>query len=61
MKGYLAANPGHQFAVEEEAGIIAVIATSDANQPDDVTVLAWSSNLVALLDQVGAPAAEDLS
>lgn len=58
MRGYLAANPGHQFAVDDEAGIVAVIIPRDPGPPE---VLAWSGDLIALLDQIEAPATESLS
>lgn len=62
MKAYLAANPGHQFAVDEEAGIIAVIAVDPGvGEPGQPTVLAWSADLVVLLDEISAPTAESLS
>lgn len=64
MLGYLAENPGHQFAVDEEAGIVAVIASrdpSDADDPGAPEIIARSEDLVELLDLVNAPPAESLS
>lgn len=59
MRAYLAAHPEHQFAVDVDAGLIAVIAVrSDSDEPQ---VLACSDDLRALLDHVSAPAAENLS
>lgn len=60
MKGYLAAHPGHQFAIDEEAGIVAVI-THDPAGLGQPTVLRWAEDLAALLDAVGAPDASELS
>jgi len=58
MQGYLAIHPGHQFAVDDEAGIVAVIAPHESGQPE---IIALSEDLAALLDAVSAPAAENLS
>lgn len=58
MRAYLAENPGHQFAVDDEAGIVAVIIARDSRQPE---VVAWADDLIELLDHVGAPPAEGLS
>lgn len=58
MRGYLAAHPGHQFAVDDEAGLVAVITSDDSGHPK---IIAQSNDLAALLDTVGAPAAENLS
>lgn len=54
MRAYLEANPGREFAWDEEAGIVAVIIP---RPPGDPEVVAWSDDLAALLDQVGAPRA----
>lgn len=59
MRAYLAAHPEHQFAVDDDAGFIAVIAVRAAS--DEPQVLACSDNLHALLNHVGAPSAENLS
>lgn len=61
MMGDLGAHPGHQFAVDEEAGIVAVIAVHDPADPDQTEILARSEDLIELLDTIGAPAAADLS
>lgn len=58
IRGYLAANPGHQIAYDDEAGIVAVIIARDPGPPE---VLAWSGCLVGLLDDIGAPPAAGLS
>lgn len=58
MQAYLAENPGHQFAVDDEAGIAAVIIACGSGQPE---VVAWSGDLIELLDHIGAPPAEDLT
>ena len=52
MKGYLAAHPGHQFAVDDEAGIVAAVILRAPAAPE---VLAWSASLTDLLDTLGAP------
>lgn len=61
MKGYVAAHPGHQFAIDEEAGIIAVITGSDAGCPGQPQVIASSTDLADLLDAIDAPASAELS
>lgn len=61
MKGYIAAHPGQQFAADEEAGIMAVIVTPDPAEPGPPHIIAWSRDLLALLDDIGAPPAADLS
>lgn len=60
MRGYLAEHPGHKFAADEEAGIIAVI-TAPSGTSGDLEVVAWACYLPDLLDRIGAPAAEGLS
>ena len=61
MKAYLAANPGHRFAADEDAGILAVITAHDPVRPGPPEILAWSRDLIDLLDTIGAPPAADLS
>lgn len=61
MMGYLAAHPGHQFAVDEEAGVVAVIAAYDPDGFDPPEILARSDDLTELLDAIDAPSAADLS
>lgn len=61
MQGYLASNPGHEFAVDDEAGIVALILPREVGTPGRPEVLAWANDLVELLDHIGAPAAADLS
>lgn len=61
MRAYLAANPDHRFAADEDAGIIAVIIAKDPAAPGPPEILAWSRDLTALLDAIGAPPAADLS
>ena len=58
MRGYLAAHPGHQFAVDDEAGIVAVIIARDSAVPE---VVAWAGDLPGLLDDIGAAPASGLS
>lgn len=58
MRGYLAENPETRFAVDDEAGIVAVIIPRDPAPPE---VLAWSADLIELLDLIGAPATPALS
>lgn len=58
MKAYLYAHLDRQFAVDAEAGIISVIIPRPYGDPE---VIARSPDLAALLNQIGAPAAEELS
>lgn len=58
MRGYLAMNPGQQFAYDDEAGIVAVIIPHDPAPPD---IIAWSDSLPSLLDIISAPPAAELS
>lgn len=58
MKAYLYAYPDRQFAVDEDAGIVAVIVPRACRGPE---VLAHSHALADLLDQIGAPTPGDLS
>jgi len=58
MKAYLALNPAHRFAVDEDEGIVAVIVLHESGPP---RLLARSGDLAALLDEIGAPAIADLS
>lgn len=58
MKAYVAAHPDRQFAVDDEAGIVAVIIP---HPPDDPEVIDRSPDLADLLNRIGAPAAEELS
>lgn len=58
MKAYAAAHPDHQFAVDEEAGIIAVVIPRPSG---GLQVLAHSHDLTDLLDRIGAPSAGELS
>lgn len=58
MRAYLVANPGHEFAVDEDAGIIAVIIP---RPPDEPQVLHCSGDLAELLNRIGVPPAEILS
>lgn len=58
MRGYLDGHPGHRFAVDADAGIVAAIIPRNPGLP---TVLAWSEDLLELLDALGAPAAPVLS
>lgn len=61
MRGYLAANPGHQFAVDDEAGIVAIVIPRASADPGPPEILAWSGDLLELLDSIDAPSAADLS
>lgn len=61
MKAYLALHPGHEFALDEEAGIVAVVLPPAPDAPGPPDVLAWSHNLLDLLDKVNAPPAASLS
>ena len=61
MRGYLAANPGHRFAVDDDAGIVAVITGHDPASPGTPEILAWSGDLIALLDSVDAPSTAGMS
>jgi len=56
-RGYIAAHPGHQLAIDEN-GTLAVIVLREPGPP---RVLATSECLEELLDTVGAPAAGTLS
>lgn len=58
MRGYLAAHPDHRFAVDDEAGLVAVIVTAPSGPPK---VISCSCNLTAVLDAVGAPDATEFS
>lgn len=58
MKAYLHAHPDRQFAVDDDAGIVAVIIS---HLPGDPEVIARSPDLADLLNRIGAPAAEELS
>lgn len=60
MKGYLVGHPGHQFVVDEDAGIIAVVIAPALNASGPVQVLAQSGDLLQLIHDIGAPSAEDL-
>lgn len=61
LKAYVALNPGHQFVVDDEAGIIAVILTPALNASGPLRILAQAASLTDLLDRIGAPPAETLS
>ena len=61
IRGYLAEHPGHRFAVDDEYGIVAVIIARDPGLPGPPEVVAWSEDLLVLLDKVGAPSAAGLS
>lgn len=61
MRAFLASHPDRQFAVDDEAGIIALITACDPAAPGPPEVHAWAGDLTALLDHLGAPAAESLS
>ena len=54
-------NPGRQFAVDEEAGIVAVVVAPAPGTPGPPEIIAWSDDLLELLTQVDAPSAENLS
>lgn len=58
MQAYMAANPGHRFAVDEESGIVGVVILRDPEPPE---ILARSEDLLELLDTIDAPSAADLS
>lgn len=58
MKAYVAAHPDRQFAVDDQAGIVAVVIS---HPPGDPEVVARSTDLADLLNRIGAPAAEELS
>lgn len=60
-KAYLAANPDHRFAVDDETGIVAVIISPGPGTSEPLRVIAQSSTLVTLLDAIGAPPAASLS
>lgn len=59
LKGYLAANPGQQFAYDDEAEIVALIIPHDEPEPPEI--LARADCLASLLDSIGAPSAQELS
>lgn len=61
MKAYLAAHPNHQFVVDEETGIIAVIITPARSASGPLRVLAQSGDLLQLLNEIGAPSTKGLS
>jgi hypothetical protein len=61
MRAYLAANPGHQFVVDDEAGLIAVVVVPTPGHSGPLQVLGCSGDLVGLLDEIGAAGAEGLS
>lgn len=58
MKGYLAANPGQQFAYDDESEIVALIVPHDTDPPE---ILVRAACLADLLDAVEAPPAHELS
>lgn len=61
MKAYMAGHPGHQFVVDDNAGLIAVITAPALNASGPLHVLAQSGDLLQLLDYIGAPPSESLS
>lgn len=61
MKAYAALNPGHQFVVDDEAGIIAVVLVPAPNASGPLRILVQATSLAELLDRIGAPPAETLS
>lgn len=61
MKAYLTAHPGHQFVVDDDAGLVAVVIVPGPGASGPLRVLACSGDLTELLDEIGAPAAEDMS
>lgn len=50
MKAYLAANPGHEFVVDEEAGLVAIVIVSPPGHSGPVQVLACGGDLREPLD-----------
>lgn len=61
VRAYLARHPGHQFAIDEETGIIAVIVAPAPNVSGPLQLVAQATNLCHLLNDIGAPTAESLS
>lgn len=58
MRAHLATHPEHQFALDDEAGIVAVIVPRAPCPPE---IIAWSASVTGLLDSLGAPSASSLS
>lgn len=58
MNAYVATHPDRQFAVDDEAGIVAVVIPHSSGEPE---VLAHSNDLSDLLNRIDVPAAEELS
>lgn len=52
MRAYLTAHPGHQFAVDDDTGIIAVIVTPLPGTSGPLRVIARSTDLADLLDAI---------
>lgn len=61
MRAYLALHPGHQFAIDEDAGIIALILAPALNASGPLQILDQDGNLLEFLDRIGAPPAETMS
>lgn len=61
MKAYLAANPGQQFAFDDEAGILAVVIAPDPGDSGPPEIIGWARDLIELLDTIGAPSVAGLS
>lgn len=58
MRAHLATHPEHQFALDDEAGIVAVIVPRAPGPPE---IIAWSASVTGLLDSLGVPSAASLS
>lgn len=58
MRAHLATHPEHRFAIDGEAGIVAVIVPRDPGPPE---IIAWSASPTELLEAIGAPSAASLS
>lgn len=61
MKAYLALHPGHQFVVDDDAGIIALIIAPACNASGPLQILDQDGDLLEFLDRIGAPPAETMS
>lgn len=61
MRAYVAAHPGHQFVVDDDEGLVAAVIVPAPGASGPLRVLACSGDLTGLLDEIGAPSAEDMS
>lgn len=61
MKAYSVEHPDHQFVVDDEARIVAVVIAPALNGSGPLQVVAKANDLIQLLDDIGAPRSESLS